>query len=78
MLRLSRLAELIDGALYGDPNLEISDAKITARAGEQDITFVTCAKNFEAFLTSPSPAAIVSNSVFEELESDQSECSKST
>ena len=50
MLRLSQLADLIDGILSGDPDIEITDAKITAHAGQHDITFVTC-----LLYTSPSP-----------------------
>lgn len=78
MLSLSQLAKLIDGTLNGDPDLEIADAKITARAGQQDITFVTNSNNLEPFLKSLSPAAIVSRSVFEKLETTQADCTKPT
>ena len=78
MLRLSQLAELIDGTLCGDPNFEITDAKITAHASEQDITFATSTDSLEAFLKSLSPVAVVSQSVFQDLSQNQSDCCKST
>lgn len=78
MLRLSQLADLIDGTLSGDPEIEITDAKITAHAGQHDITFVTNPDSLESFLKSPAPAAIVSQSVFEEVGTSQADCAKST
>jgi UDP-3-O-[3-hydroxymyristoyl] glucosamine N-acyltransferase len=65
MPRLSQLAELVNGNLRGNDHV-ISDAKTIARAGTQDVTFVTDPSNFEPFLQSDSPAAFVSNSVLAE------------
>lgn len=75
MWRLSQIAKQLETALHG-PDLEIVDVKTTNKAGEQELTFVTDLKNFAEFLNSPSPAAIVNESIVPELD-DESRDAKS-
>ena len=69
MRRLGELAQLVGGELVAQSdvndlaNLEIVGAASVARAGAQEITFVTSEKYIEAFLDSQAVAAIVSHDV---------------
>lgn len=65
MPSLSQLAELVNGTIYGNEDLEISDAKTIARATRSDLTFVSDISNYDTFLNSHAAAAIVSRCVME-------------
>ena len=68
MPQLSQLAELVNGTIRGEDDPHISDAKTIARANSTDVTFVTDTSNFEPFLASQSPAALVSASVLKAID----------
>jgi UDP-3-O-[3-hydroxymyristoyl] glucosamine N-acyltransferase len=59
MKTLGELSEIVSGQLSAQPNIEITGAASIARALESEITFVTSAKHFDAFLNSDASAAIV-------------------
>jgi UDP-3-O-[3-hydroxymyristoyl] glucosamine N-acyltransferase len=59
MRRLVELAELIDGQVFGNPDLKISGAGILSKATSEQITFAADQKYFDTFLASNADAAIV-------------------
>lgn len=64
-MRLIELAELIDGRVVGNPDLEISGAASVDRAGEGEISFATDQKRFERFLQGQGCAALIPEALFD-------------
>ena len=63
MRRLGELSELVSARLVGNPDESISDAKTTARAGAEDITFANSMEHLQTFLQSSSMAAVIDESL---------------
>ncbi|HMP79914.1 MAG TPA: UDP-3-O-(3-hydroxymyristoyl)glucosamine N-acyltransferase [Pirellulaceae bacterium] len=62
-LKLKEIALLVNGQVFGDPDVYIAEAATLGNAGPDSITFATNQKTWEQFVCSKAAAAIVSGTV---------------